>query len=359
MLARGLVRLLEQQGWECDSVDAGEEAIRLLASHRRRYDLALVDWCLGGDTDGIEVLRRLRTEDRALVGILMSGHASTALVIESMRAGAFDFLPKPFDEESLALVLQRAATYRGVLLENERYHQHLCATVERKSEALNAALDEVTRAYEATLTTLVAMLDAREHRTARHSRRVMRLARRLAEAMNLPADEVDAIGQGALLHDLGKIGIPDHILLKPGPLDDAERERIRTHPRLGYDLLKDIPAFQAAADIVLSHHERWDGMGYPRGLAGSAISLGARIFSVVDAYDAMRDERPYAEPIPPAEALQEVVRERGAQFDPDVVDALVRLHAEIERLGGWEDAREDVPSRGSSTVTETPSRTLA
>jgi len=179
---------------------------------------------------------------------------------------------------------------------------------------------------------LVAMLDAREKATGDHSKRVARMANALARAMDLPHDQVELVTQGALLHDIGKIAIPDTILLKPGPLTASERDIVNRHPQTGHDLLQGSPEFKAVADIVLSHQERYDGSGYPRGLKGKDISIGARIFAVVDAYDAIRAGRPYAPARSPEEALQEILRWRNIQFDPDVVDALTACQPSLESI---------------------------
>ena len=177
---------------------------------------------------------------------------------------------------------------------------------------------------------LVSMLDAREKATGDHSRRVAQMAGYVARAMNLPHHQVELVTQGALLHDIGKIAIPDTILLKSSQLTPAERRIVQKHPKTGFDILQSTPEFKAIAEIVLSHQEHFDGTGYPRGLKGKQICLGARIFAVIDAYDAIRAGRPYSQPRSSVEAVREIQRCRGTQFDPEVVDALVRCQRELE-----------------------------
>ena len=179
---------------------------------------------------------------------------------------------------------------------------------------------------------LIAMLDAREIATGDHSRRVAQLVNALAHAMNLPSAQIALATQGALLHDIGKIAIPDTILLKPGRLTAAEMEIVKKHPQTGHDILLTNPEFKGLAEIVLSHQERFDGSGYPRGLKGTEIGLCARIFAVADAYEAIRAGRPYAPARSPEKALQEILRGRGTQFDPDVVDTLVTCQAQLEAV---------------------------
>lgn len=180
--------------------------------------------------------------------------------------------------------------------------------------------------------TVAAMLQAREKATGDHSRRVTRMAVILAQALRLPPPQIELCEQGALLHDIGKIAIPDTILLKPGPLTDEEREIIKQHPKTGYDILKSDPEFKDIAEIVLSHQERFDGTGYPRGLKGMDICIGARIFAVVDSYDAMRAGRVYSASKTPEEALEEIERCSGTHFDPQVVEAFRHCQNRLERV---------------------------
>jgi hypothetical protein len=186
---------------------------------------------------------------------------------------------------------------------------------------------EATRlAHEETLAALAGSLELREHYTAGHSRRVRDYALLLGDEMGLrdPAF-LASLAQGALLHDVGKIGIPDHILLKPAPLGQEERAVMRRHPEMGASLIGDITSLRTARELILTHHERYDGTGYPRGLAGAAIPLAARVFTVADAFDALTTERPYHRAVSWEEAAWTIADARGSQFDPDVADALRRV----------------------------------
>lgn len=190
------------------------------------------------------------------------------------------------------------------------------------------ALDEVRFAHGETLTALASSLELREPYTAGHSRRVRDYALLLADAMGLAEEGLrSAVAVGALLHDVGKIGIPDRIL-KEGPLGEEEWRDMRRHPDLGAALIGDIRFLAAARELVRAHHERYDGSGYPRGLAGDAIPLGARIFAVADAFDALTTERPYHCALDPTEASRRIAAGRGSQFDPAVVDAFLRVPRE-------------------------------
>ena len=186
--------------------------------------------------------------------------------------------------------------------------------------------------FRSVFNTLLAMLDAREKATGDHSKRVTKMAVTLAQAMRLTPAQIELCEEGALLHDIGKVAIPDTILLKPGPLTEEEREIIETHPQIGYNILKSNPEFRDIAEIVLSHQERYDGTGYPRGLKGSEICIGARIFALIDTYDAIRAGRPYADPQSAKAALGEIKSCSGTHFDPEVVDAFIRCHKKIEAV---------------------------
>ena len=224
----------------------------------------------------------------------------------------------------------------SLLVENQCYQMQLEDIVRKKSAALSRALHEIQQSYDFTLEALAALLDAREHATAQHSVRVAKVARILSQEMGLSERDVDDISRGALLHDIGKMAIPDAILMKPGRLTEEDWKVIKNHPKTGYDILKSSPFLRHASEIVYSHQEKFDGSGYPRGLRGEEICLGARIFAVVDAYDAMRTERIYSKIVAVEQAVGEIKSKRGTQFDPTVVDALLRCLPQIEAAGQWE-----------------------
>ncbi|MBI3979864.1 MAG: diguanylate cyclase [Chloroflexi bacterium] len=187
---------------------------------------------------------------------------------------------------------------------------------------------QLSDSYEAILLALVRALDTRDEETEAHSQRVKRYTELIARRYGLPEEEIEQIARGALLHDIGKIGVPDAILLKPGQLTPAERAHIRNHPTFGYSMIAHIPFLAPAAQIVLYHHEGYDGSGYPAGLSGDRIPVGARIFAVADAFDAMTSDRPYRKALSCTAALDEIARCRGSQFDPQVVDALLSIPAD-------------------------------
>lgn len=221
-------------------------------------------------------------------------------------------------------------------------------TVARQQGELHLRAEDLQEAYQATLEALSGALDLRDHETEGHGRRVTRLAVALAQELGYPEKELDSLVYGAMLHDVGKIGIPDDVLLKPGPLTPEQWEIIRKHPSLGYRVLSKIKFLNGAAEIVRAHHERYDGKGYPRGLAGEKIPLGARIFAVVDAYDAMTCDRPYRKALPHEEAIAELKRNAGTQFDPRVVKTFLRLVESgilSEPEPAWTEIKAPLPMR--------------
>ena len=197
--------------------------------------------------------------------------------------------------------------------------------VAERTEQLQKALQQIERSYEDTLHALGAAIDLRDTETAGHCRRVCHYSLEIAKAMGLANKQLDRIARGAYLHDIGKLGIPDAILLKPGPLTAHERTLMQKHPQIGFDLVKDIPFLAGAVEIVLAHHERYDGRGYPRGLKGGEIPLGARIFAVVDALDAITSDRPYRSRSSFETAIPIIKHESGHQFDPGVVEVFLSI----------------------------------
>jgi putative nucleotidyltransferase with HDIG domain len=215
--------------------------------------------------------------------------------------------------------LMRLGLHRGDVedLDDESDRSH--------AGVISLAVAGIAEAYKSTLSALVAALDARESETADHSQRVVRFTLAIAERLAVPEEDLEQIARGALLHDIGKIGVSDNILLKPGLLTPAEWGAMRRHPQIGHQILRGIPFLAPAAEIVLCHQERWDGGGYPRGLLRDEIPLGARIFAIADTFDAITSDRPYRPASTFSEARREIARCGGSQFDPICVSAFLGL----------------------------------
>jgi putative nucleotidyltransferase with HDIG domain len=336
-LGRLFQRMLAAGPYDVRLAATGAEALETARREQGMIDVALVDLHLGAES-GLDVLRELRNIDDAIIGIIITGQATLDDAVAALRLGAYDFVVKPIGREALLAALERAFKCRRLVAENRRYRAHLEDMVREKNAALSRVIDQITDSYQFTLEAMADMLDAREQMTGAHSKRVSRLSVALARKLGCSLEELEIIGTGALLHDIGKIGIPDAILLKAGPLNPEEREIMKMHPHIGYNIIKAGPGLEPASEIVLEHQERFDGRGYPRGLQGAEITLGARIFAVADAYDAIRSDRFYSKGRSAGAAREEILRHRGTQFDPDVVDVLLRSQDEIEEIGGWSQA---------------------
>ena len=230
-----------------------------------------------------------------------------------------DFLLKPVQLSQLLVSLERALEHRRLVRENEAYRLDLEKLVTEKTVLLNTALSNLTHVHSATLEALSMALDFRDQSTSGHSRRVAGLTAGVARTMGIDGSALIQIEHGALLHDIGKLKIPDSILWKPTTLTSAEWTTMRRHAEYGFDFLNRIDFLKDAAELVHSHHEKFDGTGYPRGLRGKEIPFGARVFAIVDAIDAMIYKRPYNQPITFGNAADEVQRCSGTQFDPDLV----------------------------------------
>ena len=226
-------------------------------------------------------------------------------------------------QTGIALIIAAAAILLWLILRGVyvRSAEHIV----RQSDALRSALEENERTYDATLAALSSALDVRDTETEGHARRVLRYMELIAEGLGVPAEQHATLRRGALLHDIGKIGVPDHILRKPGPLTENEWYTMKTHPDLGARIIANIPFLEDVAMIIRAHHERWDGNGYPEGLAGEQIPLGARIFAVADSFDAMTSDRPYRRGRQLDEAVAEIERCANTQFDPAVVAAFLAV----------------------------------
>lgn len=317
-----LVRLLESEGYACDTANSATAA---LAKLTEAVDLVLTDIRMPG-MDGIALLTNIIAEKPETAVVIMSGSGDIAAAVEAMRLGAYDYLNKPFNVEDLFVRIQRAFERQRLIRENRQYQRKLEGIVEQQWGKLSLAVNELRQTYHATLEALTAALDLRDKETEGHSRRVTEYATVIARAMGLDGEAIGVIRQGALLHDVGKIGIPDSMLHKAGPLSPDEWDLMRRHPEIGYNLLRDIEFLDdAASTIVLHHHERYDGAGYPGKLAGSDIPPGARIFAVADTLDALTADRVYRKATSLETAQQEIARCSGTQFDPTIVNAFISI----------------------------------
>lgn len=320
--------LLVEEGYDVELANSALEALD--SASLIEPELVLTDMKMP-EHDGIWLLDEL-VKRHPNVGVLMlTGYGDTEIAVDCLRRGALDYLLKPPRVVDLVRAVERALTRRNSTLERKRYQKKLEQSVRQKTEELTQALLSVEDAYSATLSALVTALDAREQETGNHSQRVVRMTLAIAEQFDLDAETLAHIGRGALLHDIGKIGVGDAILLKAGPLTPDEWKEMRTHPDIGYHIISGIEFLKPASEIVLAHQERWDGQGYPNKLKGEDIPIGARIFAIADTFDAIVTTRPYRKGQPIEAARAEILRCRGTQFDPACVDAFMTLDIETLR----------------------------
>jgi len=311
VLAEGLASF----GYEVQQAGSATEAFDLV--HAGGVDLVLSDIDMPGES-GLSLLQRIKERDPDVEVVMVTGVVDLDVAIGAIRQGAADYVGKPFNLEEVQIVIERTLEKRRLIRENREYQ----LTLERKVEERTRELEE---SYESTLEAMITALDFRDNETMGHSRRVVEYAIIVARTMGIVEPELTWIRRGAILHDVGKIGVSDAILRKPGKLDAAEWEEMKRHPEMGYQMLKHIRFLAPALAIFHCHQERFDGSGYPRGLRGEAITLGARIFATVDTFDAMTSDRPYRAALPIHAARDEIRKFSGTQFDPRVAAAFLSI----------------------------------
>lgn len=335
--------LLESQGYTCAVAGNG----RLAQEHlmENSVDLVLSDMVMP-EMDGLKLLEWEHANDPDVPVIMVTAMHDLSTALEAIRRGAYDYILKPFEKDQLYLGVRRALEHRRLVTENRNYQRNLEELVEERTAQLQGALDQLEQSYDDTLEALGGALDLKDAETEGHCKRVTAFTIAIAKAMHLDHVLLQQIARAAFLHDIGKMAIPDQILRKPGPLTPEEREVMRTHCEIGYNMVTRIPFLREAAEIVLSHQEYYDGTGYPRGLRDEQIPLGARIFAVADALDAMISDRPYRKALPMSHAREEIQRCSGSQFDPHVVKVFLSLPESL-----WLELRENIgtPYRLSQT----------
>jgi response regulator RpfG family c-di-GMP phosphodiesterase len=329
-------------GYRCRLAANGREAIE--AFEVERPPLTVTDMKMPV-MDGLEFLRRARALDADAIVLILTGAPDVRTAVVSLTSGAYDFILKPVDPDALLEAAQRALEHRQSLRRRREQQALLEQRVAETARELEVAVRCLEDASRSTLEALGSAIDARDVGTHAHSRRVCGYSLVIARVHGVPEGRLRDIEHGVLLHDIGKIGIPDAILLKPGPLTPAEWVVMRRHPEIGRRMIERIPFLRGAVPIVYHHHERWDGTGYPLGLRGEAIPLEARVFAVADAFDAMTFDRPYSRAISFEAARHEIHQYAGTQFDPAVVDTFLGIPlevlAEIRRQAGDAEAAGD------------------
>ena len=313
---------LLSEDYECLRAASAEEALARL--HESEFQLVISDITMPG-MSGLDMIPHIKALSPDTVVVMISGMQTVESAIGALRLGAFDYLMKPFDLRQVEAVVKRALEHHDLVVAKQRYENHLEELVEQRTVELDKALNSLEGAYRSTLKALTAALETRDSETHGHSERVVTYSLRLGREYGLSSEEMKALEFGSLLHDIGKIGVPDSILRKPAKLTEEEWVRMREHPMHGQQILRGIEFLEGAARVVAQHHEKWDGTGYPLGLRREEIDICARIFSVADAFDAITSDRVYRRGKPYEAAAQELDDWAGRQFDPKIVEAFHRV----------------------------------
>ncbi len=322
-----LERGLRGYGYATYACGNGQEALSLLAAREVDPDCVLLDILMPVMT-GLEALPQIKEIKPLAPVIMLTAFNELEGGLRSMKLGAFDYLVKPARLAHVTDTVDRALKYRAVLVandrlnrENEAYRLLLEQKVADRTRELEQAYRKLRQTNIETVQVLAETIEAKDEYTRGHCQRVRLLSAGTARHLGLAAAEIELLEYAALLHDIGKIGVPESLLQKKDPLTEGERGVINTHPAIGASILRNVAALRPCLPAVRCHHERWDGGGYPDGLAGEAIDLTARIVCVCDAFDAMTTTRSYRRALAPESALRELEREGGRQFDPQVVRA--------------------------------------
>ena len=334
----------------CITAASADEATRILSVGLA--DLVLTDISMPG-TSGLQLCETVQKTYPNTVVVVMSGNTEIQYAIEAMRQGAFDYITKPFDLPQVMISVERAIRYQELVNAKRNYEASLEGTVQLRTQELrsvnqdlNQTLEVLYSNYRATLRALAEALEARDCETRGHSDRVVAYCLRLGREVGLAHSDLIRLEQGALLHDIGKIGVPDAILLKRGGLSEEEWVEMRQHIAHGLRIIDRIDFLSGARPVVGQHHEKYDGSGYPAGLRGKSIHVNARIFAVADAFDAITSDRPYRQARSYAEARTEIMACSDTHFDPEVVKAFLRVGesewAEICRTAVSRDYLEQI-----------------
>jgi len=319
---RSVARIVALEGLTCVEAGSAGEALQLLARHPE-VPLVITDIFMPG-MDGVAFLKRVTRDHPDVSVVILTGQAQVSTAVECLRLGAVDYMSKPVLVDEMRLRISRALEKRNLVLQNREYQRALESRVSSLTRKTNEMLVEQIQMAG-------RMLEAKDRYTVGHSQRVRDYAVKTAVVLGYTGDSLEDLKLGAELHDIGKIGTSDTILNKPGPLTEDEFQSIKRHTVDGEEILR--PIFlerPAILGIVRSHHEHLDGSGFPDRLEGQAIPHEARIVSVVDAFDAMTTARAYRPVRHPEEAIAELKRASGSQFDPEVVQAFLAAFPNLQ-----------------------------
>jgi len=382
-----LRELFVEDGYDVITAKDGGSAIQI--AQGADLDLILADYRLP-DMTGTQLLESLKSSHSEAIRIIMTGYAEVSVAMDAINRGkVYKFITKPLNLEDLKIIVRRALEHLDALREKKRLEKEvvqysrflekqvntrtaslLAANAElalknrelvRQKKEIDQLYREIQRNYLGTITSLCAAIEAKDKYTRGHSDRVFYYALKMAKELRLSKHNIEQLRYASFLHDLGKIGIPDSILMKPGKLTPEEYALVKEHPKVGEQILNPIRFLEKTKNIIRHHHERADGKGYPDGIDFDSMTIEERIIAVADAYDSMRSERPYRDPLSKEESLEILRQESGKQFCPRCAEVFIRI---IERDGDLQDAeeglRKQVESRGEYDISsiEEPSPAL-
>ena len=316
-----IAQRLKREGYSCVTANNGKEAFEYFC--KGAYSLIISDIRMP-EKDGLELLRLVKAVRPNMKFIIMTAYADIEVAVEAMRLGANDLLIKPFELELAVFSVKKALEQKKMEEELESYHKNLKKLVAERTGKLQEAYHTLKKAHLDSVKVLAEAIDAKDPYTRGHSDRVRQMSLKIATSLGFTEARMEILEYGALLHDIGKIGIKDEILRKPGPLSTEEYQAIREHPLIGVKIVEGVEFFKDKIPLIRNHHEQFDGKGYPDGLVGEAIPLEARLIAVPDAFDAMASVRPQRRIRAIEEILSEMEQHRGRQFDPRILEIFLR-----------------------------------
>ena len=316
-----IAQRLTREGYSCVTAHNGNQAFEYFC--KKNFSLIISDIRMP-EKDGLELLRLVKAVRPNMKFIIMTAYAEIGIAVEAMHLGANDLLIKPFELELVVFSVKKALEQKKMEDELESYHKNLKKLVAERTAKLQEAYHTLKKAYLDSVQVLAGAIDAKDPYTRGHSDRVRQMSLQIATSLGFAEERMEILEYGALLHDIGKIGIKDEILRKPGPLSAEEYQTIREHPLIGVKIVEGIEFFKDKIPMIRNHHEQFDGKGYPDGLVGEAIPLEARIIAVPDAFDAMASLRPHQRTRSLEDILLEMEQYRGRQFDPRILEIFLR-----------------------------------
>jgi putative nucleotidyltransferase with HDIG domain len=324
-----LKRMLEREGYACQTADDAAKASLLLITHP--FDLVISDVNMPGKS-GIQFLEEIKQKRPEIAILIMTGLGDKKIADAAISMGANGYLQKPFQKTQVLATVSHAIRQRAIEMQNQFERENLEETICERTQSLDLANQKLKNILDGIIKAMSLAIESRDPYTAGHQQRVAHLASAMASEMDFSEERVQNLRMACLIHDIGKIAVPAEILSKPCKLSDAEFTIIKDHPRIGYQILKEIAFSYPLAEIIYQHHERMDGSGYPLGLRGDQIHQDAKILAVADVVEAIISHRPYRPALGIDMAMDEIRMKKGRLYDPEAVDACLSLFAKNKRL---------------------------